>query len=58
MRSLVGLSAVVIAASVYLYSLSLYLPAGPRRRPPAGTEVRVEGTESEQLIDTSEEPSR
>ncbi|XP_029386025.1 transmembrane protein 41A-A [Echeneis naucrates] len=33
MRSLVGLVAVVIAASLYLYSLSLYLPAAPRRRP-------------------------
>lgn len=39
MRSLVGLAAVVAAASLYLYLLSLYLPAGPRRRPPAGEEA-------------------
>uniref|UniRef100_A0A3B4EWJ4 Transmembrane protein 41A n=1 Tax=Pundamilia nyererei TaxID=303518 RepID=A0A3B4EWJ4_9CICH len=32
MRSLVGLITVVAAASLYLYSLSLYLPAGPRKR--------------------------
>ncbi|XP_061697517.1 transmembrane protein 41A-A [Syngnathoides biaculeatus] len=31
MRSLVGLAAVVVAATVYLYSLSLYLPPGPVR---------------------------
>uniref|UniRef100_A0A3Q4HU91 Transmembrane protein 41aa n=1 Tax=Neolamprologus brichardi TaxID=32507 RepID=A0A3Q4HU91_NEOBR len=31
MRSLVGLITVVAAASLYLYSLSLYLPAGPRK---------------------------
>uniref|UniRef100_A0A3P8TAF7 Transmembrane protein 41aa n=1 Tax=Amphiprion percula TaxID=161767 RepID=A0A3P8TAF7_AMPPE len=57
MRSLVGLVVVVTAASLYLYSLSLYLPAGPRRRPPRSAETEhVEKTESEQT-DTSEEPS-
>ncbi|XP_008302788.1 transmembrane protein 41A-A [Stegastes partitus] len=57
MRSLVGLLVVVAAASLYLYSLSLYLPAGPRRRPPRGVDTEhVEKTESEQT-DTSEEPS-
>ncbi|XP_072253266.1 transmembrane protein 41A-A [Leuresthes tenuis] len=59
MRSLVGLIAVVTAASLYLYSLSLYLPAGPRRRPQPGSKTEhVEATESDQLSDTSEEPSR
>ncbi|KAM6934192.1 transmembrane protein 41A-A [Xenentodon cancila] len=53
MRSLAGLAAVVIAASVYLYSLSLYLPAGPRRRSPPGAE-----TESEQRGEPAEETSR
>ncbi|CAG5865517.1 unnamed protein product [Menidia menidia] len=59
MRSLVGLFAVVTAASLYLYSLSLYLPAGPRRRPRLGSEIEhVEAAESERLSDISEEPSR
>lgn len=59
MRSLVGLIAVVAAASFYLYSLSLYLPPGPRRpRPPSAETGHVEAAESEQLTDTSEEPSR
>nr|XP_040056528.1 transmembrane protein 41A-A [Gasterosteus aculeatus aculeatus] len=52
MRSLVGLIAVVVAASVYLYYLSLYLPAAPRRRPPPPAEGRHEETEE------SEPPSR
>ncbi|XP_049451021.1 transmembrane protein 41A-A [Epinephelus fuscoguttatus] len=59
MRSLVGLVVVVAAASLYLYSLSLYLPAAPRRRPhPAAETKHVETTESEQPADSSEEPSR
>ncbi|XP_068185732.1 transmembrane protein 41A-A [Antennarius striatus] len=33
MRSLVGLVSVIALASLYLYSLSLYLPAGPCSRP-------------------------
>uniref|UniRef100_A0A096LSS4 Transmembrane protein 41aa n=1 Tax=Poecilia formosa TaxID=48698 RepID=A0A096LSS4_POEFO len=33
MRSLIGLAVVVTAATLYLYYLSLYLPAGPRRHP-------------------------
>ncbi|XP_069554715.1 transmembrane protein 41A-A [Brachyistius frenatus] len=54
--SLVGLIAVVVAASLYLYSLSLYLPAGPRTRPLPGAETEhVDTAESEQ---PSEEPSR
>uniref|UniRef100_A0A3Q3VTQ8 VTT domain-containing protein n=1 Tax=Mola mola TaxID=94237 RepID=A0A3Q3VTQ8_MOLML len=44
MRSLVGFVSVVVAASVYLYSLSLYLPAAPRRQIAAGNHA---GTESE-----------
>ncbi|XP_037343974.2 transmembrane protein 41A-A [Pungitius pungitius] len=52
MRSLVGLIAVVVAASVYLYYLSLYLPAAPRRRPRPTAEGRHEETEE------SEPPSR
>lgn len=57
MRSLVGLVVVVAAASLYLYSLSLYLPPGPQRRPPRSAETEhVETAESEQT-DTSEEPS-
>lgn len=59
MRSLVGLVVVVAAASLYLYSLSLYLPAAPRRRPhPAAETKHVETAESEQPADSSEEPSR
>ncbi|XP_030613595.1 transmembrane protein 41A-A isoform X2 [Archocentrus centrarchus] len=63
MRSLVGLIAVVAAASLYLYSLSLYLPAGPRRRPPRSAEAgHVEAAESEQHQPSDpsedEEPSR
>ncbi|XP_038124092.1 transmembrane protein 41A-A-like [Cyprinodon tularosa] len=55
MRSLVGLAAVVTAASLYLYCLSLYLPAGPRRRPQPGPEAGdVEGRESEQSSVTSD----
>lgn len=60
MRSVVGLIAVVAIASLYLYSLSLYLPAAPRRRPPhpsAETE-HVDAAESERLPDGPEEPSR
>uniref|UniRef100_A0A3Q3W870 VTT domain-containing protein n=1 Tax=Mola mola TaxID=94237 RepID=A0A3Q3W870_MOLML len=55
MRSLVGFVSVVVAASVYLYSLSLYLPAAPRRQIAAGNHA---GTESEQNPDSSGEPSR
>ncbi|XP_056285747.1 transmembrane protein 41A-A [Pseudoliparis swirei] len=61
MRSPVGLLAVVVAASLYLYSLSLYLPAAPRRRPhpPAEDNKHVETAESEQQpADSSGEPSR
>ncbi|KAM4731704.1 transmembrane protein 41A-A [Anableps anableps] len=59
MRSLVWLGVIVTAASLYLYSLSLYLPAGPRRRPQPGPEVEhVEGREPEQSSDSSGEHSR
>ncbi|KAA8588221.1 transmembrane protein 41A-A [Etheostoma spectabile] len=55
MRSLVGLIAVVAAASLYLYSLSLYLPAAPRRRPlPTAERKHVETVVS---TDSPEEPS-
>lgn len=36
MRSLLGLMAVVVAATAYLYALSLHLPPGPRRRAAPG----------------------
>lgn len=58
MRSLLGLTCVVVAASFYLYSLSLYLPAGPRRRPLNAADREHVGAESEHPTDTSEEPSR
>ncbi|KAF7215993.1 transmembrane protein 41A-A [Nothobranchius furzeri] len=61
MRSLVGLVIVVTVASLYLYYLSLYLPAPPRRRPPSGattTTEHAEGKESGHLGDTPEETSR
>ncbi|XP_034418295.1 transmembrane protein 41A-A [Cyclopterus lumpus] len=58
MRSLVGLLAVVAAASLYLYSLSLYLPAAPRRHPHSAESKHVETAESEQQrADSSGEPS-
>ncbi|CAN9497832.1 unnamed protein product [Ophioblennius macclurei] len=56
MRSLVGLAAVVAAATLYLYLLSLYLPAGPRRRLPTGAELEDPGTG--ETGEASEEPSR
>ncbi|CAG09302.1 unnamed protein product, partial [Tetraodon nigroviridis] len=52
MRSLLGLICVIVAASFYLYSLSLYLPAGPRRRP-----VQTAGRETLSEHPDSEEPS-
>ncbi|XP_018557882.1 transmembrane protein 41A-A [Lates calcarifer] len=60
MRSLVGLVAVVVSASLYLYSLSLYLPAGPRRRPHSATDKEHLDSESEKLQppDSAEETSR
>ncbi|CAB1346844.1 unnamed protein product, partial [Coregonus sp. 'balchen'] len=38
MRSIVGLIAVIGAATFYLYILSSYLPTGPRQLPPKATE--------------------
>lgn len=59
MRSLVGLICVIVAATLYLYSLSLYLPAGPRRRlPRADRGEHVDTGELEQPADTSEESIR
>lgn len=58
MRSLLGLICVIVAASFYLYSLSLYLPAGPRRRPLNAADREHVGAESEHPTDTSEEPRR
>ncbi|XP_071324295.1 transmembrane protein 41A-A [Trachinotus anak] len=54
MRSLVGLIAVVVVASFYLYSLSLYLPAAPRRPQAAAGGEHVDAAES----DSAEEASR
>ncbi|XP_023193393.1 transmembrane protein 41A-A isoform X2 [Xiphophorus maculatus] len=54
MRSLIGLAVVVTGATLYLYSLSLYLPAGPRRHP----QPCPEGKESQQTCDVSGELSR
>ncbi|KAF7658723.1 hypothetical protein LDENG_00008760 [Lucifuga dentata] len=51
MRSVVGLIAVVAAATFYLYLLSSYLPAGPQRRADPGTE-------SENVETAEEEASR
>ncbi|XP_034042901.1 transmembrane protein 41A-A isoform X1 [Thalassophryne amazonica] len=56
MRSLLGLVAVVVLATLYLYLLSLYFPAAPGRRPHAEAE-RLQ-THSEQHIDAFEAPSR
>ncbi|KAM7407566.1 hypothetical protein PAMA_003337 [Pampus argenteus] len=59
MRSLVGLIAVVVAASLYLYSLSLYLPPAPQRRSHAASDhEHVETTDTEQPTEPSEEPRR
>ncbi|XP_034042902.1 transmembrane protein 41A-A isoform X2 [Thalassophryne amazonica] len=55
MRSLLGLVAVVVLATLYLYLLSLYFPAAPGRRPHAEAE-RLQ-THSEQHIDAFEAPS-
>ncbi|KAM9342534.1 transmembrane protein 41A-A isoform 1-T1 [Pholidichthys leucotaenia] len=62
MRSLVGLFAVVAAASLYLYTLSLYLPAGPRRRAlpaaPGTDSEHVESVKHQPSDPTEDEPSR
>ncbi|KAJ3591737.1 hypothetical protein NHX12_006869 [Muraenolepis orangiensis] len=66
MRSIVGLLSVVGAATLYLYLLASYLPAGPRRRstPSSSSDVRVGvGGGEEQRSPVSgggdeEEPSR
>ncbi|KAM9851294.1 transmembrane protein 41A-A [Aulostomus maculatus] len=56
MRSLVGLIVVVVAASLYLYSLSLYLPPGPPR--PSQPAADTEHAEAKEPSETPEEPSR
>ncbi|KAM9347645.1 transmembrane protein 41A-A [Symphorus nematophorus] len=62
MRSLVGLICVIVAASSYLYFLSLYLPAGPRTRPPppAADAEHVDTAEEteQQPADSSEDTRR
>lgn len=61
MRSLVGLITVVAAASLYLYSLSLYLPAGPRKRSVRSAEAGHVSEEQQLQPGDSldeEEPSR
>lgn len=57
MRSFLGLTCVIVAASFYLYALSSYLPAGPQRRPVKSAAREHEGKEAEHP-DSSEEPSR
>lgn len=57
MRSLLGLICVIVAASLYLYVLSSYLPAGPRRPPADSAEREHVGPESEHP-DASEDPGR
>lgn len=57
--SLVGLICVIVAATFYLYSLSLYLPAGPRRHVPREDRgEHVDTGQSEQPTDSSGEPIR
>ncbi|KAM9804614.1 transmembrane protein 41A-A [Neosynchiropus ocellatus] len=56
MRSLVGLVSVVAAASLYLYSLSLYLPPGPPKHSNRTSETENAGAEVSG--EESEEPSR
>ncbi|XP_029937354.1 transmembrane protein 41A-A [Myripristis murdjan] len=58
MRSLVGLIAVVVVATLYLYLLSTYLPAGPRHLRPNGETQRADAAESEQPAESYGEPSR
>ncbi|XP_069389647.1 transmembrane protein 41A-A isoform X2 [Paralichthys olivaceus] len=57
MRSVVGLIAVVAAATLYLYCLSLYLPPGPRRPPPPPSAQR-EHADPAQSADSTGEVSR
>ncbi|XP_053295987.1 transmembrane protein 41A-A [Pleuronectes platessa] len=57
MRSLVGLVAVVTAATVYLYCLSLSLPPGPRR-PPAPPAAQGEHGDPAESPDSAGEVSR
>ncbi|XP_068602472.1 transmembrane protein 41A-A [Brachionichthys hirsutus] len=55
MRSLAGLGCVIAGATLYLYSLSLYLPAGPRLRHPSADGEHVE---SEPPSDDASEGTR
>ncbi|XP_061547993.1 transmembrane protein 41A-A [Phycodurus eques] len=62
MRSLVGLVAVVVAATVYLYSLSLYLPPGPPRPAPTATGTQhgaggAEGSSGASAAESAEDTS-
>lgn len=59
MRSLFGLLAVVTVASLYLYSLSLHLPAGPRRRAVPSAHAHGEHLDTaDESAHNTEEPSR
>lgn len=59
MRSLVGLICVIVAATFYLYSLSLYLPAGPRRHVARADKGKhVDTGQPEQPADSSGESIR
>ncbi|XP_053733379.1 transmembrane protein 41A-A [Synchiropus splendidus] len=56
MRSLVGLVSVVTAASLYLYSLSLYLPPGPRKHSNRTSDTN--NADTEVSGEDGDEPSR
>lgn len=57
MRSLIGLIFVIVAATFYLYSLSLYLPPGPRRHVSrAAKGEHVDTGQPEQPADSSGDP--
>lgn len=58
MRSLVGLIAIIAIATLYLYFLSQYLPAGPRRRPRPSAEAEHVETEAESQQQPADEPNR
>uniref|UniRef100_A0A8C6UPE1 Transmembrane protein 41aa n=1 Tax=Neogobius melanostomus TaxID=47308 RepID=A0A8C6UPE1_9GOBI len=56
MRSLFGLIAVVSAATLYLYTLSQYLPPAPRRNPPPSAEA--DHVQTDEPPQPEDEPNR